>query len=188
MANKDKKVTDESGTMEAATAENTKGNEYANFNKPMAPMSPSTNEGSRAAVPGVDPGATYAEVSEEEIDPKLMEAAALRPRGAQGGSQTDRLTAIQQEMQGLGRKDRPSYDGLVKSGDVAVSMAGYPAEEPGKETNRKRDGVAIRSADNRALFVSINGQRWEGKEIYVPEKYVEEAKRILNEGGYYIKE
>jgi len=186
MANKNTKVTDESGTMKAATSETAKDNEFADYNKPMQPITPDGNKSVAGGVPGVDPGVNYAEADADLVDPKLVEAAQLRPRGAQGGSQTDRLTGIQQKMQGAGRKDEPSARGTVKVGDEYVNMAGHPPGLPGEEKVEKK-GVSIRSADGRSLYVSINGQKWEGTELTVPEKYANEAKRILMEGGYYIK-
>lgn len=170
-----------------ATAKDAENNRYANYNRPMEAVRPKDNEGIQAPVPGVDAGASFAEDKEGKIDKDLAEAATMRPIGAQGGSQTDRLTGVQQQAQPLGKKDQPSYDGAIQTKGGLVNLAGYRQGDPGDTSRGKEDGTVIESADGRSLFVGINGNHWEGSRIVVPGEYAEEARRILVEGGYYLK-
>lgn len=61
-----------------------------------------------------------------------------------------------------------------------------PAEEgsaPQEEITMKK----IISADNRQLEVSIGNEVWKGFEIMVPSNLEGEIRRILHDGGFYVK-
>ena len=47
--------------------------------------------------------------------------------------------------------------------------------------------VDIISADGRKLDVAINSQHWEGKVISIPKELDGEIRRLLETGGFYLK-
>lgn len=58
-----------------------------------------------------------------------------------------------------------------------------PAPEPAKEAEM----VDLLSADNRDLEVSIGDKFWKGKVISVPKEQEGDIRRILSEGGFFLK-
>ena len=48
--------------------------------------------------------------------------------------------------------------------------------------------VEIRSADGRSLEVAINGVMYNDKTIRVPREQEGDIRRILNDGGFYLKD
>ena len=48
--------------------------------------------------------------------------------------------------------------------------------------------VTIKSADNRRLEVSVGNLAWNASEIQVPKAMVGEVRRILLEGGFFLKD
>lgn len=48
--------------------------------------------------------------------------------------------------------------------------------------------VTLKSADGRSLEASIGDQVWKGTVIHVPEHQVDDVRRILEKGGYYLKD
>ena len=48
--------------------------------------------------------------------------------------------------------------------------------------------VTIKSADNRRLEVSVGNLAWDASEIQVPKAMVGEVRRILLEGGFFLKD
>ena len=48
--------------------------------------------------------------------------------------------------------------------------------------------VTIKSADNRRLEVSVGDRFWNAPEIQVPKAMVGEVRRILLEGGFFLKD
>lgn len=59
------------------------------------------------------------------------------------------------------------------------------AVEPSKVV--ETDYVEIASADNRDLEVSVGNVHFVGKKIAVPRNMEKDIKRILEEGGFFIK-
>ena len=66
------------------------------------------------------------------------------------------------------------------------------AEAPtGEETHApivNAGEVKIETADNRVLQAAIGDRVFEGKVIYVPEEQADDVRRLLKEGGFFIKE
>lgn len=58
---------------------------------------------------------------------------------------------------------------------------------PGVPEGTPAGMVEIISADGRNLEVSIGSESWNGKTIFVKKEVVEDVKRILEAGGYFIK-
>lgn len=48
--------------------------------------------------------------------------------------------------------------------------------------------VTIKSADNRRLEVSVGDRSWNAPEIQVPKELVGEVRRILLDGGFFLKD
>jgi hypothetical protein len=48
--------------------------------------------------------------------------------------------------------------------------------------------VTIKSADNRRLEVSVGNSAWNAPEIQVPKAMAGEVRRILLEGGFFLKD
>ena len=53
--------------------------------------------------------------------------------------------------------------------------------------NPVEETVILRSADGRELEASINNQFWRGKTIEVPVSAAGDVRRMLEVGGYYLK-
>lgn len=51
----------------------------------------------------------------------------------------------------------------------------------------KEETVTITSADNRRLEASINGVFWNDRSIEVPKPQEGEVRRLLEVGGFYVK-
>lgn len=51
-----------------------------------------------------------------------------------------------------------------------------------------KDSVTIRSADSRNLEVSVNGVAFNGKEIVVPKEQEGDIRKILADGGFFLKD
>lgn len=151
-------------------------------NKPISNFSPTPGVSVEGGVPGVDAGVTNADAT-GVVDEDLAKAA--NKRAGVTGSQTDKLTAIQQQMQGTGRKDIAEPRGDVKVGDTTVDFSGQPTEDTAEASHEGE--TKITSADGRTLEVAINGESYSGKEIWVPNDQAGEIKRILADGGYFTK-
>jgi hypothetical protein len=48
--------------------------------------------------------------------------------------------------------------------------------------------VEIVSADNRELEVSIGREVWKGKTILIPKEVEKDVRRILGDGGFFLKD
>lgn len=183
--NKDKKdqakgnTTENSGDLTGAPKVSS---ENLDPNKSVSNFSPTEGVSVEGGVPGVDAGVTNADAT-GVVDEDLAKAANQRSKTATG-SQTDKLTAIQQQMQGTGRKDIAEPRGDVKVGDTTVDFSGQPTED--SEPNRQGK-TKIESADGRTLEVSVNSESYTGKEIWVPSEQEGEIRRILADGGYFTK-
>lgn len=61
-------------------------------------------------------------------------------------------------------------------------------EEQTPVVEPKPEMVIIRSADNRRLEVSVGNQIWNNVNIEVPKELAGEVRRILLEGGFFLKD
>lgn len=89
-----------------------------------------------------------------------------------GGADKKEETVIKPEEQ-------PVNPPVGVDSKFAEPVVTVPEVEPGM--------VEIISADGRVLEVSIGGDIWTGKTIFVPKDKAEDVRRILEAGGFFIK-
>ena len=63
-----------------------------------------------------------------------------------------------------------------------------PVVPPTVVEEKVEEMVTIRSADNRRLEVSVGNLAWNAPEIQVPKELVGEVRRILLDGGFFLKD
>jgi len=71
----------------------------------------------------------------------------------------------------------------VKQVEPVAPVAPTPAVE-----EKVEEMVTIKSADNRKLEVSVGDRFWNAPEIQVPKKMAGEVRRILLDGGFFLKD
>lgn len=71
----------------------------------------------------------------------------------------------------------------VKQVEPVAPVAPTPVVE-----EKPEEMVTIKSADNRRLEVSVGDKAWNAPEIQVPKELAGEVRRILLEGGFFLKD
>lgn len=82
--------------------------------------------------------------------------------------------------------DKKLADHMAKVHPVKEPVA--PITPPTVVEEKPEEMVTIRSADNRRLEVSVGDRFWNAPEIQVPVALAGEVRRILLEGGFFLKD
>lgn len=83
--------------------------------------------------------------------------------------------------------DKKLADHMAKAHPVKVEDATPVAPTPVVEEKVEKM-VTIKSADNRRLEVSVGERFWNAPVIEVPEALAGEVRRILLDGGFFLKD
>lgn len=70
----------------------------------------------------------------------------------------------------------------AKTEETEETTEGEEAETPAAPAT-----VTLISADKRVMEVSIGSNTWKGVEITVPQELESEIRRLLEDGGFYLK-
>ena len=77
---------------------------------------------------------------------------------------------------------------MAKSHPVKQVEPVTPVAPPTVVEEKPEELITIKSADNRRLEVSVGNLAWNAPEIQVPKAMVGEVRRILLEGGFFLKD
>lgn len=81
-------------------------------------------------------------------------------------------------------EENPKIETAIPPVEEAPAVEPTPAPEPTNDSAM----VNLISADGRALEVAVGGESWNGRVISVPKKQADDIRRILTEGGFFLKD
>lgn len=125
---------------------------------------------------GVNP-----EVNAESVAAENTERPAQMSK-----SEKKRLAEIKRAKEEEAKADA-ELDSEEPEEEVALESVSSTVDAEQGETPRSGRMVELISADGRQLEVSISNDVWKGLRILVPVELEGEIRRILEEGGYYVK-
>ena len=118
-------------------------------------------------------------MAKQPMTPEEKKAFAEKMKAARAAAAAKKAaTATEPQVQ-------PAQEAPVE--EKSTEESPLPATEPAVESPKDPNLVDIISADGRELEFSINNENWKGKVISVPKHLEGEARRILEEGGFFIK-
>lgn len=101
--------------------------------------------------------------------------------------QVQQAKANQESAKDSKKASAKQHSQAKKEANRAENNQPAPEPEPTVEAEKPKKFVTLISADKRVMEVSIGGENWKGVTITVPEELEGEIRRILEEGGFFLK-
>ena len=146
--------------------------DYKASETPVEPVSvtPTENQGN-SGEPTAPVDTTEVETSEPVETPPVNSEEQVNSEEAGSEEQAEAQAEVKAEAEIA--EETPAPEAPVQP-EVAVAP--------------QDDTVLLRSADNRTLEVSIGEAVWIGKEIRVPAHQAQSVRKLLEDGGFFLKD